>query len=92
MVIAFESVIVPKRKNKEITINLKKIHQVYIDSYQNKLQTEWGKKMFANINPEHSKALLQKLSFEDYRAMFSNLKYEMQNDFDVEIEWDNKKS
>ena len=48
--------------------------------------------MLPVINPDNSKALLQKLSFEDYRAMFSNLKYEMLNDFDVEIEWDNKKS
>lgn len=52
---AFAKIVEPKRRNEEIKINLKKIHEIGINEYQRRLQ--WNK-MLPKIEPEHSRVLL----------------------------------
>ena len=79
----------PQRRNPEIKIDLKKILSEEIAFYGNRMKRN---PKLPVINAEDSMALLEKLSLEDYKNMFSTLKYDMENNFDVNVKWDLKKS
>ena len=89
LVDVFKTVIEPQRRNPEIKIDLKKILSEAVAIYGNRMKKN---NMLPVINAEDSMALLEKLSFEDYKSMFSTLKYDMENNFDVNVEWDLKQS
>ena len=46
--------------------------------------------MMADISKDYSLSLLEKLTNYDFKKMFQTTKFEMFNNFQVDIEWDVK--
>lgn len=87
LVESFETVIEPKRKNDDVTIELKKILDQEADNYAERMKHA----MTPIIPKEKSQIMLEKLTHEDYKQLFNSMVNDYKANYGVGIRWDEKK-
>jgi hypothetical protein len=85
MITTFRTSIEPVRKNAEIKIDMNKMLNEVIENRKIRSARD---SLLPVIDPEHSRKMFLKLTFANFKEMFLTTKYDMQNNYDVIIEWE----
>ena len=84
MMTDFRNAVEPRRRNTEVRIDMIKMLDEAVRIRSDRLKRD---SLMPVIDPQNSKKMFLKLNFHNFRDMFQTTKYDMQNNYGVNIEW-----